>query len=271
MLGDLQRKFAASLRDPADGHVLTDMAAVGDDVLPARARFDVYRNNVSVSLCDALEALYPVCTRLVGRDFFRAAARVYLQHAMPGQATLIGFAPDFAGFLVGFEPARGLPYLPDVARLECAWHKTYHAADAVPVTADDLARYLDANGGAALDRLVLGLPPAHQFLMSPYPISRIWAANQPDRDGQVHLIDGAQSERLYVVRPGTQVEVRRVSPGAFALLSAVAGGATLGLAMIAAFEAEPDCDTQQIFAALLTAGSFTWALDEPGATEQETD
>ena len=264
-LADLQRIFAAFLRDPADGQVLLELGCVGKEPLPHRARLDVYRNNVASSLIDALAALYPVCQRLVGEEFFRAMARAYLDRRMPDslprQASLIGYAPDFAGFLVSFEPARGLPYLPDVARLEHAWHRVYHGADATPVTARDLQAYVATHGEQALDQMVLGLAPAHQLLMSPYPVSRIWQANQPGQNGEVAIADEDRNERIFVVRPQTQVEVRRVSPGAFALLCAVQGGVPLGRALIAAFEEEAgekgtNKDPQIIFAELLNAGSF---------------
>ena len=107
-----------------------------------------------------------------------------------------------------------------------------------------------------LDKLVLGLVPAHHLLMSPYPISRIWEANQPARDGKLAFSDADRNERVFVVRPGVDVHVLRVSPGAFGLLCAIQGGMSLGRALIAAFEEEPDCDPQQVFAQLLTAGSF---------------
>lgn len=255
-LAELQTTFASSLRDPANSQVMLDLAAIGDEPLPHRARLDVYRNNVASSLTDALAALYPVCQRLVGEEFFRAVARAYFERSMPDAASLIGFAPDFAGFLVGFEPARSVPYLPDIARLEHAWHKVYHGADAQVLTATDLQTHVETHAGQDLDRLVLELVPAHQLLMSPYPISRIWQANQPDRDGALSIAEDDRNERIFVVRPEAQVEVRRVSPGAFAFLCAVQGGATLGRALIAAFEEEPERDPQIIFAELLNAGSF---------------
>lgn len=258
-LSDVQADFAAALRDPRATAMMTHLAPLDGDALAETARFNVYRNNVASSLTDALAALYPVCRRLVGEDFFRAAARAYLAGAMPERATLIGFAQDFAGFLVGFEPARGLAYLPDVARLEHAWHRVYHGADSVPVTAADLA----GRDGDDLARTVLALPPAHALLMSPHPVSRIWEANQPGRDGHVRLDAQAGGERLYVVRPRAQVEVRRLAPGAFAFLCAVAAGETLGRAMLAAFEADETRDPAATFAELLAAESFILPAGQP--------
>jgi len=267
-LADVQSAFAASLRDPADDTVMPTLAAATPHTAPhttlLQARFDVYRNNVASSLADALAALYPVCARLVGEDFFRATAHAYVRAGLHGDveiqaqdnASLIGFAAGFAGFLVSFAPARSVPYLPDVARLEHAWHRVYHAADADPVTAPDLQHIAEDESATTLETLELALLPAHHLLMSPYPVSRIWEANQPGRDGTVEMGDSGRGERLFVVRPRAEVEIRRVSPGAFAFLSAVQGGGRLGRALIAAYEAESGRSPQQIFAELLTAGSF---------------
>ena len=256
-LSDIQADFATALGDPRATGMMAHLAPLDGDALADTARFNVYRNNVASSLIDALAALYPVCQRLVGEEFFRAAARVYLENSMPQRATLIGFAPDFAGFLVGFPPARTVPYLADVARLEHAWHRVYHAADGPgPVAAGDLAAIAPGD----LERTVLALPDAHALVMSPHPVSRIWEANQPGCDGRLDPgtapANERRSERVFVVRPRGQVEVRRVSPGAFAFLCSVKAGETLGRAMLAAFEEEPDRDPAPIFAELLAAESF---------------
>ena len=64
--------FAQALRDPAAPP--PRLAALnGCDPF---ARFNVHRNNVAVSLVDALCERHPVCVQLVGAEFFRAMARV---------------------------------------------------------------------------------------------------------------------------------------------------------------------------------------------------
>lgn len=42
-------------------------------------RFAVYRNNVIVSLCDALASTFPVVQALVGEDFFHTMARDFVR------------------------------------------------------------------------------------------------------------------------------------------------------------------------------------------------
>ncbi|PTT93348.1 DUF2063 domain-containing protein, partial [Pseudomonas sp. HMWF005] len=75
-----QAAFAAALLDPQlpcpDGLC----SANGAD--PA-SRFSVYRNNVQSSLINALADSYPVVQQLVGEDFFRAMAAVFVQQHPP--------------------------------------------------------------------------------------------------------------------------------------------------------------------------------------------
>ena len=106
---------------------------------PAARYLQVYRNNVFESLVGALKAVYPVVERLVGTGFFAYAADGYIRRHPPTSGNLHDFGGDFAGFLAGFEPARELTLLPDIARLEWAWHRAFHAADQAPLALERLA------------------------------------------------------------------------------------------------------------------------------------
>ena len=59
------RSVLAQDLDPPDG-------LVGAQGRPAAKLFDVYRNNVAVSLTDALETAFPVIAKLLGGARFRA-------------------------------------------------------------------------------------------------------------------------------------------------------------------------------------------------------
>lgn len=78
--------------------------------------FKVYRNTVLKGCVDALAANFPTVLRLVGEDWFRAAALIHVCAEPPRSVCLIEYGQEFADFLSGFEPAAALPYLPDVAR-----------------------------------------------------------------------------------------------------------------------------------------------------------
>ena len=64
--------FASALLDPAGA---TPAVVTGPADKGALKRYNVYRNNVTVSLVNALAAVYPAVQRITGVEFFRAMAR----------------------------------------------------------------------------------------------------------------------------------------------------------------------------------------------------
>ena len=102
-------------------------------------RFDIHRNNVARGIVETLRASFPVVERLVGEAFFAALARAYHAAAPPSSPLLFRYGAGFAAFIDGFPPARPVPYLGDVARLEWLRLQAYHAADAAPAGLDALS------------------------------------------------------------------------------------------------------------------------------------
>src|ERR1700737_734497 len=123
--------FARALRDP-DLVVPRGVTSHNSDA--PRERFAVYRNNVMVGLVGALEARFPATRKIVGEDFFKGAAQLFAATQPPRSPLMMFYGDAFPAFLAGFEPAREVPYLADVARLEAARTRACHAADAKPLT-----------------------------------------------------------------------------------------------------------------------------------------
>ena len=139
-------------------------------------RFAVYRNNVVVSLTDALADTFPVTQALVGEEFYRAMARVFLQTHPVRTRVLTWLGAGFADFIESFPPASTLAYLADVARLEMLRVRAYHAADAQPIALQTLGQALaDQN---ILTDLRLTLHPSVHLLHSKHAVWSLWAAHQ---------------------------------------------------------------------------------------------
>ena len=142
-----QQQFAQALLDAGRPVPAGLVAWNGADV---GVRFGVHRNNVVVSLVGVLADTFPVVRSLVGAEFFDALARLHVCAHPPASPVMSEYGAGFAGWIVDFEPAAALPYLANMARLEHARVTAFHAADAEPLHADAMARYLnDARVGSA--------------------------------------------------------------------------------------------------------------------------
>jgi hypothetical protein len=240
--------FAPALLDPARR---APEIVTGPNGKAAGRRYDVYRNNVTVSLIDALAAIYPAVQRITGTDFFRAMARFHVRSHPPTSPLLFEYGRDFPGFIEAYEHAQDMPWLADVARIERAWLDAYHAADAPPLSP---AR-LSAVTPDRLADLVFAPHPAVRCLRSPYAAVTIFAAN---RDGaSPPRIDASMPEDALITRPDFDVIVRRLPPGGAVFAECLISGQPLGEAAATALAAAPEFDIATNIAGLVEAGAFT--------------
>ena len=246
----VQHAFAAALLDPQPTCPPGLTTWNGSD--PAR-RFAIYRNNVIVSLVDALADSFPVTQELVGEDFFRAMARVFA-YAHPPRSPLLAFYGDqFPDFIAQFPPAGGLPYLADVARLEFLRIRAYHAGDAAPVAPTQFAAAL--GDAAALPTLAFDLHPSLAILDSPSAIVSLWAAHQGA--GDIATVMPDVPETALVLRHALDVEVMQVPRVAGQFVAALLDGKTLGGALEAAAQLDADFDPTGTLALLIQKDAVT--------------
>ena len=214
---DSQGVFARALLDPS---ARIPGGLLRPDGAPAARRFDIYRNNVVASLVDALADSFGVTGAIVGRTFFRAMAGEFVRAHPPRTPCVVDYGDGFPGFIDGFEPADGLPYLGDVARLEVARRRSFHAAD------DGIA---DPGCLAGLDEETL-LGTRMEFrastaiVRSSHPLWSIWRHNTTDDASPVP----ARSENVLVSRPADSVLLHRLPPGSAGFLEGLQRGDSLG-------------------------------------------
>ena len=190
--------------------------------LVSQPGFAVYRNTFLKACVDALEGNYPCVARLVGADWFRAAAARYALASPPVEPMLSRYGAGFAEFLDHFEPARELPYLPDVARLDRAWTESHLAMDAAALTLQDLA----AMAPERFTGLTLIPHPAARWLwFDDSPIYSIWQANR--EESEINHTPAWHGEGALLTRPEDDVVWRSVSRPACRLLDACAAGLPL--------------------------------------------
>jgi hypothetical protein len=218
-----------------------------------RAAIDVYRNSVAKARLDALEALYPTVARLVGRDWFRAAGAEFAAGCQPVTPVLDAFAGDFPDWLAAFPPARGLPYLAPIARIDRAWMRAHIAADAPVLSSGVVA----ATPAARLFSSTVRLHPSTALFWFDWSAPSIWIANQPDADGSGPVAWDERPEGLLIVRSDRGVAWQRLSRPEWSFLAACRDGHDLGRAARDAFAADPGVNLSTLFAALLAAPAFS--------------
>src|SRR5271170_692470 len=240
--------FSPALLDPQ-----SELPTVvsGPNQKMAFKRYNVYRNNVTVSLIDALAAIFPATQRITGVEFFRAMARFYVRAVPPTSPLLFEYGRDFSSFIEHYEYAQAMPWLADVARLERAWLDAYHAADEDALAPEVLA----AVPSERLADTIFVAHPSTRIVRSNFAAVAIFVANRAE--GPVGPVNVSESEDAVITRPDLDVVVRRLPDGGAVFLTHLASGETLGEAATVAFETTPLFDLSANIAGVIEAGAFT--------------
>jgi hypothetical protein len=217
--------------------------------------FSIYRNTIIKGCIDALQANYPTIDRLVGTEWFRAAAAVYVRETRPTNVSMMEYCVSFPDFLAAFEPAQGLPYLADVARLDRDWIQVHVARDEGSIDPAALGLLAPEQLGRAVLR---PLAAARWRWFADQPIYTIWSVN---RAGETLADDIEwQGEGALLIRRDGIVSWRSMELGACVFLAACAARTPLEQAANQAIDAQPSLDIALLLSDLLTDGVFA-AID----------
>lgn len=254
-LAPFQDAFARALLN--DGSVDAAEPAIGR--LVSQPGFAVYRNTVLAGCIDALQANYPAVLRLVGEEWFRAAAAIHVRTSPPERASLLDYGAQFADFLAGFAPAADIPYLAGVARLDRFRTESHLARDEVAADPGALARL----GADALGRTALRpCASARWAWFDEMPIVSLW------RHDRTEALDW-RGEGVLIVRRDGVVESVDLDAAGCAFLDACAAGRPLAAAAEAALARSPATDLATLLATLLRAGVLTPPVAHPPVIPEE--
>lgn len=247
-LPELQHRFADTLLGVTQA-VPGDWI-VGNGLAPA-ARVQIYRNLVFNNHAAALRTAYPVVAKLVGEDFFDAAAARYLHDHGSDSGNLQDYGAGFPEFLVRMPEAANLAYLPEVARLEWARQESYLAADAAPLD----PKALTTMSKDIQAELKLRLHPSLRLVTSAHPIWDIWMFCQETSPDQLELSSDPQT--VLVWRDADQVAMQLASTGRRDFLAALLTHESLAAAYEQAAAHEADFYLSTCLHWLLDAGLVT--------------
>lgn len=254
-LRQFQDEFARAVVDPdGDAELSPALAA-----LVRQPGFAVYRNTTIKGCIDALQANYPAVARIVGEDWFRAAAAVYARAELPHEPMLLRYGAGFEGFLATFPPAAELDYLPGVARLDRFWGEAHAAPDEDALTAGAVAPRR-ADGCGAM--VVRPHAAARWAWFDRQPIFTIWSRNRAPGPYDDSEFDW-KAEGALIVRPRDEVRWMPLGADGCALLDACAAGAPPLAALAAARAAVPGCDADALLGTLAKAGALVCDARQP--------
>lgn len=245
------KAFAAGMLNPS---VSKPDGVVGPNGKAADKRYDVYRNNVTVSLINAVADIYPAVQKIVGEEYFRAMVREYVRAHPPKSPLLFLYAQNFGNFIDAFEPAKKLPYLGDVARIERAWLTAYHAADLAPLDPAQLGLVAPQR----LAEICFETHPASFIISSDYPVHDIFLMNR----GFMELtkVEMNTPQALMMTRPQTDTRLILLNKSEHVFMDAILKGSSLGQAASLATQADASFDLNHNLQMLLATGATTRIL-----------
>jgi hypothetical protein len=221
-LHELQRRFAAATVAEPDTDLCEEIAANG--FTPAE-RLRIYRNTFYSTLTQALRIAYPALDRLVGREFFDAAAARFIRADPPSSAYLNDYGKGFADALTELPSAGASPYLPDVARFEWALSAAANAPDVPALTAEALG----AVDPAQHMSVSFEPHPSVRLLALDYPADAIADAVMSGDDAAIAALDVQPMALRIVVHRGAEgVEAQRLDEDEYAFMSQLYRGEPLG-------------------------------------------
>lgn len=219
---------------------------IGPDGKTAPVRFGVYRNNVIVSLIEAMKDAYPSILSILEDENFSRIARNYIAAHPPKSPMMQEFGDKFAHFLQEFEPLKASPFLVDLACAERAWLVAYHAEDQPVVAAEAL--------GTVPPEIVMDVTfekhAASWICASQFPLFALYCR----RDDTSADIDLTESQNVLITRPQTDVIVRHIGAGDCRFFEQIFTGSTLGEAIGAGTEMETEFDPANAIGILLESG-----------------
>ena len=210
-LRELQRSFAAALRDPAATCPVPPPANLAD--LSQQRAASLFAKRWSRHFRSSAGASATI-TSGSSRPLPPALSIAQRRPALGGR--------DFAGFLDDYLAGGEYHWLADLARIEWARAECSISRELPSLGVDSLTGY----PSEALERLVFGLQPSLHLLASAYPVFTVWLTNQVENAPPVDQSLGSETGMIRIRHDF--IDVRKLDPAAFSFISALSSGCTLG-------------------------------------------
>ena len=162
-------------------------------------RIWIYQNNVFGAAQDYLEEVYPATRGVVGPDFFKQMAQVFIQTSPPRVGNIHLYGGAMADLCDTFEGLEKVPYLLDLMRYEWALHNSYFSIVSDALEPNSMPQEQLLNSPVVYNDSV-------SLICSDYPIYEIQRQSLPDFDGQVSVNLQQSKDQLLVYKLGHEVQ-----------------------------------------------------------------
>lgn len=224
LLQNLQDEFAE----------LMNADDIESNIIRPAANIKIYHDNMMSSLIQTLQDIYKMIVKLVGEDFFRVAAREYIDRYPSLSGNLHDYGEYFSDFLQEFSPVKSLPYLAEVAQFEWTCHLLHFASDATPLD----IKCLESIPPDQFQGLHFTLHPASKLMQFHYPIMRIIDLCKGEIDEEINMNEGGVN--LLMIRRELEIMLLPLTLAEFSFLSALNKNASLIDALNEVIEIDPD-------------------------------
>lgn len=221
-LRDLQRWLADAIvrgdacADAADPVAVPPRGSVAE-------RLRAYVDGYPARLEEALQEAFPAVAHLAGRGAFVGLTRRYARCAPRDVYNLSEIGRDLPALLARDPLGEELPFLADLARLEWAVQRAFHARLAAPFDPATVAGWSPDDWAAAR----VAFQPGTACVESGWPIRTLWDARATPVD-EIDVALEDRPERVLVHRVGHRVACDRIDVGEAAVLRALLAGRSLG-------------------------------------------
>lgn len=237
--------FASALLDP-DAQI---PEGVGKEGVISPKRFSVYRNNVVVSLMEAVKAAYPSIAAIMGEENFNLVARNFVAFHPPKSPLMQQYGGDFPNFLKNFKPLQKSPFLVDVAEAEKAWLQAFHAKDEAVLSPEDLAQITPEE----TMNLKFEVHSAGHLIESAFPVHDLFLARF---EWPAPNIDLEQSQGILISRPELDCISTSLTQSQSVFFRSLFSGETLAAAIGSGMEIEEAFDASVAISIMLQTGIF---------------
>lgn len=249
----LHEDIAASILNPDAPHAENLNGQIVQNDISVDGRLNIYKNNVVGGLIDVMLARYPTITPLVGEEFARQMARVYILDNPPSSGNLNEYGGDYAAFIRNFPPAAELLFLVDMAELENFEHLAYYAPDGQELNLENAEQHLP---NVMAGNTALALHPSVGLLRSEFPLLKLreYTAAKSDETDDFDLSAGP--EYILIWRFGYRVETLSLSAANYAFMQALQNGEHINQALEAALHEDENFAFADVWQEMLRRDVF---------------